>query len=146
VEENPELTIRSVVNNPLLYQEGWGVDRLKHSLTYSGGYSRACVRTAAPLRQFGFLGFSPHTQPSVVATATAIPFDRLAQGSLERLYSLKGEILARGLRRVWQTELPVFTKRRFQHGAAPPEVFEQRLTIDADAYRQHFQKLHAGGA
>src|SRR5262249_1102704 len=24
IEENPELTIRSVVSNPLLYQEGWG--------------------------------------------------------------------------------------------------------------------------
>jgi asparagine synthase (glutamine-hydrolysing) len=25
IEENPELTIRSVINNPMLYQEGWGV-------------------------------------------------------------------------------------------------------------------------
>ena len=33
IEENPELTIRSVLNNSLLYQEGWGVDAIKHSLT-----------------------------------------------------------------------------------------------------------------
>ena len=33
IEENPELTIRSVVSNPMLYQEGWGVGSLKHSLT-----------------------------------------------------------------------------------------------------------------
>ncbi len=26
IEENPELTIRSVLNNPFFYQEGWGVD------------------------------------------------------------------------------------------------------------------------
>jgi asparagine synthase (glutamine-hydrolysing) len=32
IEENPELTIRSVVNNLMLYQEGWGVGRIKHSL------------------------------------------------------------------------------------------------------------------
>src|ERR1700722_2767965 len=35
IEQNPELTIRSVINNPLLYQEGWGVGKIKHSLTYS---------------------------------------------------------------------------------------------------------------
>ena len=55
----PELTIVSVVNNPLLYQEGWGVDRIKHSLTYSGGQSRGCVRTYAPLQRFGFVGTAP---------------------------------------------------------------------------------------
>ena len=36
IEENPELTIRSVLNNLMLYQEGWGVDSIKHSLTYTG--------------------------------------------------------------------------------------------------------------
>ena len=45
IEENPELTIRSVVDNVMLYQEGWGVGRIKHSLTYSGGLSRSYVRT-----------------------------------------------------------------------------------------------------
>ncbi|MDX1642687.1 MAG: asparagine synthase-related protein, partial [Balneolaceae bacterium] len=29
IEDNPELTIRSVLNNPLLYHEGWGVDKIK---------------------------------------------------------------------------------------------------------------------
>ena len=48
IEENPELTIRSVVDNLMLYQEGWGVGRIKHSLTYSGGLSRSYVRTYAP--------------------------------------------------------------------------------------------------
>ncbi len=46
IEENPELTIRSVLGNRMLYQEGWGVDAVKHSLTYSGGQSRGHVRTA----------------------------------------------------------------------------------------------------
>ncbi len=31
IEENPELTIRSVLNNLMLYQEGWGVHAIKHS-------------------------------------------------------------------------------------------------------------------
>ena len=63
IEENPELTIRSVVDNLMLYQEGWGVGRIKHSLTYSGGLSRSYVRTYAPARRYGFDGFSPYTCP-----------------------------------------------------------------------------------
>src|SRR3982074_2779656 len=54
IEANSELTIRSVVNNRMLYQEGWGVDSLKHSLTYSGGYSRGCVRGYACASRYGF--------------------------------------------------------------------------------------------
>ncbi|MEO1998033.1 MAG: asparagine synthase-related protein, partial [Planctomycetaceae bacterium] len=54
IEENPELTIRSVLNNLMLYQEGWGVDAIKHSLTYTGGQSRGHVRTYAPARACDF--------------------------------------------------------------------------------------------
>jgi asparagine synthase (glutamine-hydrolysing) len=66
IEENPELTIRSVVDNLMLYQEGWGVGRIKHSLTYSGGLSRSYVRTYAPGQRYGFEGFSPYTRPDVI--------------------------------------------------------------------------------
>ena len=59
IEENPELTIRSVVDNLMLYQEGWGVGRIKHSLTYSGGLSRSYVRTYAPARLTGSPGSAP---------------------------------------------------------------------------------------
>ena len=74
IEENPELTIRSVVNNLMLYQEGWGVGRIKHSLTYSGGLSRSYVRTYAPAARYGFDGFSPYTRPAVIEVAEGIPF------------------------------------------------------------------------
>src|SRR5688500_16749741 len=73
IEENGELTIRSVVNNRMLYQEGWGVDSIKHSLTYSGGYSRGCVRSYACAREYGFAAFSPYARPAVIAVAEAIP-------------------------------------------------------------------------
>ena len=63
LRQNPELTIRSVINNPMLYQEGWGVGKIKHSLTYSGGLSRSYTRTYAPAHHFGFRGFSPYTNP-----------------------------------------------------------------------------------
>ncbi|MBV9850861.1 MAG: asparagine synthetase B family protein, partial [Armatimonadetes bacterium] len=52
--EDSDLTLSSVLRNPLLYQEGWGVDAIKHSLTYSGGLSRSYVRTYAPARRCGF--------------------------------------------------------------------------------------------
>lgn len=122
VEENAELTIRSVVSNRMLYQEGWGCESIKHSLTFSGGYSRGCVRTYASARRHGFVGWSPFTAPRVVAVAEAIPFAGLADGSLQRLYALKGEVAARGARAVLGIELPVFPKRRFQDGAADPSL------------------------
>src|ERR1043165_9047916 len=71
IEENPELTIRSVVHNQMLYQEGWGVGRIKHSLTYSGELSRGYVRSYAPASVHGFEGFSPYTLPNVIQVAEA---------------------------------------------------------------------------
>src|SRR5262249_47181321 len=85
IEENPELTIHSVVNNSMLYQEGWGVGRMKHSLTYSGGLSRSYTRTYAPGKHFGFEGFSPFTRPNVVAVAEGIPFAELTGMSVVKL-------------------------------------------------------------
>jgi len=142
IEANPELTIRSVVNNPMLYQEGWGVDAIKHSLTYSGGYSRACVRTWAPAARLGFRGFSPYTRPRVVALASAMPFAELAGGSEEKLYALKGEIVRRGLARHTGLELPVFPKRRFQEGAVGSEAYRRLFAGDEARYRRIFQGLY----
>jgi len=143
IEENSELTIRSVVNNRMLYQEGWGVDSIKHSLTYSGGYSRGCVRSYACAREYGFEGFSPYTRPSVIAVAEAIPFAELTQGSHERLYALKGEIVARGIRSVLGLEMPVFPKRRFQHGSVSATQAARLFPQDEARYRRHFEMLHA---
>jgi asparagine synthase (glutamine-hydrolysing) len=143
IEENSELTIRSVVNNRMLYQEGWGVDSIKHSLTYSGGYSRACVRSYACAREYGFVDFSPYTRPSVIAVAEAIPFAELTAGSHERLYALKGEIVARGIRAVLGLEMPIFPKRRFQHGALSDGDVARLFPRDEALYRRHYQTLHA---
>src|ERR1051325_3923509 len=115
IEENTELTIRSVVDNLMLYQEGWGVGRIKHSLTYSGGLSRSYVRTYAPARRYGFDGFSPYAQPNVVEIAEGIPFAALTRNDVPTLYALKGEIVRRGIKAVTGIDMPVNTKRRFQH-------------------------------
>ena len=143
IEENTELTIRSVVNNRMLYQEGWGVDSIKHSLTYSGGYSRGCVRGYACATANGFESFSPYSRPSVISVAEGIPFAELAAGSHERLYALKGEIVSRGIRSVLGLEMPVFLKRRFQHGSVAANDVDRLFTPDESLYRSHFASLHA---
>jgi len=143
IEENAELTIRSVVNNRMLYQEGWGVDSIKHSLTYSGGYSRGCVRGYACASEYGFQGFSPYTRPSVVAVAEAIPFAALTQGSHEALYALKGEVVSRGVRSVLGLDMPVFPKRRFQHGSVSAGQAARLFPQNEARYRRHFETLFA---
>jgi asparagine synthase (glutamine-hydrolysing) len=137
IEENPELTIRSVVNNRMLYQEGWGVGTIKHSLTYSGGLSRSYTRTFAPAQHCGFEGFSPFTRPGVIEVAEGIPFIELTNYDVPRLYSLKGEIVARGVKAVTGLEMPVFEKRRFQHGAVGMETLRQQWPArEADLRKQ----------
>ena len=142
IEENPELTIRSVVNNPLLYQEGWGVETMKHSQTYSGGLSRSYVRTYAPARRYRFEGFSPYTRPALVELAAAIPFDELTGYDVDRLYALKGAIVASGVRAVTGFEMPVFPKRRFQHGAVSEAALHERLPWKETEYRKRFLALY----
>jgi asparagine synthase (glutamine-hydrolysing) len=142
IEENPELTIRSVVHNTMLYQEGWGVGRIKHSLTYSGGLSRSYARTYAPARHFGFEGFSPFTRPNVLDVAEGIPFIALTDYSVEKLYSLKGDIVARGVKAVTGLDMPMFPKRRFQHGAVPVEKLRSRLPATEAVYRKQFLSIY----
>ncbi len=143
IEDNPELTIRSVLNNLMLYQEGWGVEAIKHSLTYSGGQSRGHVRSWAPARQLGFQGFSPYALPNVIEVAEGIPFIELTDWDHERLYSLKGEVVARGVKAVTGWEMPVFPKRRFQHGVAKDAEFQRLFPADESSYRQAFAELYA---
>jgi asparagine synthase (glutamine-hydrolysing) len=143
IEENPELTIRSVVNNLMLYQEGWGVGKFKHSLTYSGGLSRSYTRTYAPSRHYGFHSFSPFTRPRVIEVAEGIPFHELTALSVERLYALKGQILARGVKAVTGLDMPVFPKRRFQHGATALEQLRRRVPEGEAELRRRFLGLYA---
>lgn len=143
IEENPELTIRSVIHNQMLYQEGWGVGKIKHSLTYSGGLSRAYTRTYAPACRYGFEGLSPYVQPSVIAVAEAVPFIELTNYDVPRLYELKGEIVSRGVQAITGMKMPVFPKRRFQHGAMPKSELRMRLPFREAEYRKKFNSLYS---
>jgi len=134
IEENLELTIKSVLSNQMLYQEGWGVDAIKHSLTFSGGLSRACTRGYAPMNKYNFRGFSPFMLPNVVEIAEGIPFIELTDWNHEKLYALKGKIVAKGIEAVTGMHMPIFEKRRFQDGAAKERVFGN----DPMPYRKAF--------
>lgn len=138
IEDDPELTIRSVLNNPLLYHEGWGIDAIKHSLTYSGGQSRGHVRTWAPAATLGFRAFSPYALPDVIEVAEGIPFIALTDWDHERLYALKGEVVSRGVRAVTGRQLPVFPKRRFQAGIGDGRT--DRALFPADP--RHYRRIH----
>ena len=138
IEENPELTIRSVLNNLMLYHEGWGVNSIKHSLTYSGGLSRGYMRTYAPGDLLGFETFSPYTLPNVIEISEGIPYIEMTDWDHNRLYELKGKIVAAGIKSVTGMEMPVFPKRRFQHGASSPDNFSRHFPEKEIAYRREF--------
>lgn len=126
--EDSDLTLSSILRNPMLYQEGWGIDAIKHSLTYSGGLSRSYVRTYAPGKKLGFEAYSPYTVRSVIAEALTIPFETVLDGSVERLYSLKSEVVAAGVKSVTGIEMPINPKRRFQDGASDDSYRRWRVS------------------
>jgi asparagine synthase (glutamine-hydrolysing) len=101
------------------------------------------VRGYACARRSGFVSFSPYTRPSVIAVAEAIPFAELTSGSHERLYALKGEIVRRGVAAVLGFAMPVYPKRRFQHGSAAAATAAHLFTENESRYRRHFHALHA---
>ena len=142
IEDNPELTIRSVLNNLMLYHEGWGVDRMKHSLTYSGGLSRGFLRTYAPADALGFETLSPYTLPNVIDVAEGIPFIEMTGWDQEKLYNLKGQLVQLGVKAVTGMDMPVFSKRRFQHGAVSGKTFHEHFPEKELAYRQEFRHIY----
>lgn len=142
IEENPELTIRSVLNNLMLYHEGWGVGKMKHSLTYSGGLSRGYMRTYTTADTLGFNGFSPYTLENVIEVAEGIPFIDLTGWDHEKLYALKGQVVSSGVKALTGMEMPVFEKRRFQHGAASGDTFRAHFPERELDYRKEFLSIY----
>ena len=144
IEENPELTIRSVVDNLMLYQEGWGVGRIKHSLTYSGGLSRSYVRTYAPARQVRVRRLQPlHAAGRHRGRRSAFRSPTLTRYDVPTLYALKGEIVRRGVKAVTGIDMPVFPKRRFQHGATPIDAMRAAARPIGARLPAGFERLYA---
>lgn len=142
IEDNPELTIRSVLNNLMLYHEGWGVNSIKHSLTYSGGLSRGYLRSVSVSDLLGFEEFSPYTLPNVIEISEGIPYIEMTDWDHRKLYDLKGAIVASGVKAVTGLDMPVFEKRRFQHGAVSRNGFNKLFPARELDYRKAFLSLY----
>ena len=79
----------------------------------------------------------------MIAVAEAVPFIELTAYDVPTLYSLKGEIVRRGVKAVTGFDMPVFPKRRFQHGATSVELMRGRLAGTERDYRRAFERLYA---
>ena len=101
------------------------------------------MRTYAPARAYGFSGFSPYTRPDVIDVAEGIPFAALTRYDVPTLYSLKGEIVRRGIKAVTGLDMPIFPKRRFQHGATSLDAMRGRLGRSERDYRHAFERMYA---
>jgi asparagine synthase (glutamine-hydrolysing) len=79
----------------------------------------------------------------VIEVAEGIPFASLTRYDVPTLYSLKGEVVRRGIERLTGFEMPVFPKRRFQHGAMPADAMRARIGQGEADYRRIFYSLYA---
>jgi asparagine synthase (glutamine-hydrolysing) len=79
----------------------------------------------------------------VIEISEAIPFAALTRYDVPTLYALKGEIVRRGVKAVTGLDMPVFAKRRFQHGAAPVAAMRGRLGLSERGYRHAFEQIYA---
>ena len=58
------------------------------------------------------------------------------------LYALKGEIVRRGVKAVTGFDMPVYPKRRFQHGAMPDDDDARAPRGYRTDYRQAFERMY----
>ncbi|MEX1063199.1 MAG: hypothetical protein WEC12_06315, partial [Balneolaceae bacterium] len=80
--------------------------------------------------------------PNVIDVSEGIPFVHLTRWKHEELYSLKGDIVSRGVKAVTGFDLPVFPKRRFQHGVAEEKDTAKILQGNETEYRNYFSSLY----
>jgi asparagine synthase (glutamine-hydrolysing) len=78
----------------------------------------------------------------VVAVAEGIPFTELTHYDVPTLYALKGQVVARGIKAVTGLDMPVYEKRRFQHGAVSKERLRSRLPEQEALFRRQFLALY----
>ena len=79
----------------------------------------------------------------MIEVAEGLPFAALTDYDVPTLYSLKGEIVRRGIRAVTGVEMPTHPKRRFQHGALPADTLLARIGNSERTFRQRFLALYA---
>ena len=106
----------------MLYQEGWGVGRIKHSLTYSGGLSRSYSRTYAPGPAFRLRRLQPLHAPECHRGRRGHSVHRAYRTCPWKNSTRSKAKSSRAASRPSPVSImPVFPKRRFQHGAVRGE-------------------------
>jgi asparagine synthase (glutamine-hydrolysing) len=80
--------------------------------------------------------------PNVIEIAEGIPFIRITDWDHEKLYELKGRIVSSGVKAITGMDMPVFPKRRFQHGAIERSSFDKQFPESEMEYRRTFQALY----
>jgi asparagine synthase (glutamine-hydrolysing) len=60
----------------------------------------------------------------------------------QKLYDLKGQIVYHGIKAITGMDMPVFPKRRFQHGAASQVDFGRHFPEREMTYRKWFQSIY----
>jgi asparagine synthase (glutamine-hydrolysing) len=100
------------------------------------------MRIYATSDKLGFDSFSPYTLPNVIEVAEGIPFIELTDWDHDKLYNLKGEIVAHGVKAVTGFNMPVFEKRRFQHGVTDQDSFHMYFPENDMEYRKEFQSIY----
>ena len=96
------------------------------------------MRTFSTSDLAGFEGFSPYTLPNVIEISEGIPYIEMTDWDHQKLYELKGQIVSLGVKAITGIDMPVFTKRRFQHGAASGKDFKKLFPEKEIAYRKEF--------
>ena len=78
----------------------------------------------------------------MIEVAEGIPFIALTDYSIDRLYALKGEIVARGIKAHTALDMAVFPKRRYQHGAIDKSQLRTRVPAKEIELRREFLSLY----
>jgi len=74
----------------------------------------------------------------VIEISEGMPFVDLTDWDHEKLYELKGKIVAYDVKAVTGMDMPVFPKRRFQHGAGSSRIFNRHFPAKEMDYRREF--------
>ena len=100
------------------------------------------MRTFSPADLLGFEGFSPYTLPNVIEISEGIPYIDLTDWDHQKLYDLKGQIVAAGVKAITGIDMPVFEKRRFQHGVTSNKNFKKHFPEKDITYRKEFMSRY----
>jgi len=76
--------------------------------------------------------------PNVIEISEGIPYINMTNWDHQKLYDLKGQIVSDGVKAITGLEMPVFQKRRFQHGATSHQDFSRHFPEKEIAYRKEF--------